>query len=449
MIQSMRCWILTVLGRLISRIRFKREPLINHILVPIGLMVSLPVIASLSVKVEMSGLSSLQETWYYPLASLYLAYIAFSAYSAYRLSKIVTRHLVDSGLTSYYWLRNMSDDDAVVRLYKSGLRKKNLPSPLASLVLCLITGGLAYPLILHMAERVFSHHAYGEEKKFLGRSQARPLSLGQGILDIAASMLTIGVYMFYWIRRFIKTYNNHIELVHSRHPEPPVPGEASVPERFYPSGPILAVSMLLIGLGIAVFMVVSGLPVYLPYIVGVGLITCYFSYRFSRRSFALQFLGTLVMIYFLFISTSFIGFAGQGLFSTLYKSLEQVTSRFSLNNPWLLSVQIYTNNLVPSTVALAPIIGAPYLAYAIGQAGIIYGFMIGVKLASSGLAILLLPIMPHSILELSAYAFFIASSIRLLTGDRRVAPKIIGSYALLYAAALVEAFSIYLAHLIS
>ncbi|MCE4618649.1 MAG: hypothetical protein F7C37_04315, partial [Desulfurococcales archaeon] len=362
---------MTVLGRLVSRIRFKREPLINHILVPIGLIVSLPVIAVLSVKVQIGGLSSLQETWYYPLASLYLAYMAFSAYSAYRLSKIVTRHLVDSGLMSYYWLRNMGDDDAVVRLYKSGLKKRNLPSPLTSLILCLITGGLAYPIILHMAERVFSHHAYGEEKKFLGRSQARPLSLGQGILDIAASMLTIGVYMFYWIRRFIETYNNHIELVHSRHPEPPVPGETSVPERFYPRGPILAVSMLLIGLGITVFMIVSGLPVYLPYIVGVGLITCYFSYRLSRRSFALQFLGTLAMVYFLFISTSFIGFAGQGLFSMLYKSLEQVTSRFSLDNPWLLSVQIYTNNLVPSTVALAPIIGAPYLAYAIGQAGII------------------------------------------------------------------------------
>ncbi len=449
MIQSMRGWILAVLGRLVSRIRFKREPLINHILVPIGLIVSLPIIAVLTVKVEMNGLSSLQEAWYYPLASLYLAYTAFSAFSAYRLSKIVTKHLVDSGLTSYYWLRNMGDDEAVTRLYKSGLRKRNLPSPLTSLLLCLLTGGLAYPIILHMAERVFSLHAYGEEKKFLGRSQAKPLSLGQGILDIAASMLTIGVYMFYWIRRFVETYNHHIELVHYRHPEPPVPGETSVPERFYPRGPILAVSMLLIGLGITLFMVVAGLPVYLPYIVGVGLITSYFSYRFSRRSFALQFLGTLAMIYFLFISTSFIGFAGQSLFSMLYRGLEQVTRRLSLDNPWLLSIQIYVNNLVPSTVALAPVLGAPYLAYAIGQAGIIYGFMIGIKLASSGPAILLLPIMPHSILELSAYAFFIASSIRLLTGDRRVAPKIIGSYALLYVAALVEAFSIYLAHLIS
>jgi len=227
MIQPKRCWILAVLDRLVSRIRFEREPLINHILVPIGLIVSLPVITVLSVRVQVGGLSSLWGAWYYPLASLYLAYTVFSAYSAYRLSKIVMVHLVDSGLTSYYWLRNMGDDDAVVRLYKSGLRKKGLPSPPTSLILCLITGGLAYPVILHMVERVFSHHAYGEEKKFLGHSQAKPLSLGQGILDIAASTLTIGVYLFYWIRRFIKTYNNHIELVHSRHPEPPVPGSHS------------------------------------------------------------------------------------------------------------------------------------------------------------------------------------------------------------------------------
>ncbi len=440
---------MAVLERVVSRIRFSREPLINHILVPIGLIISLPVIASLSVKAELNGVSAVQSVWYYPLASLYLAYIAFSAYSSYRLTKIVMKHLVDSGITSYYWLRNMGDDDAVLRLYKSGLRRKVLPSPITSLILCLVTGGLAYPIILYMVERVFSLHAYGEEKKFLGHTQVKPIGVGQGVLDIAASMLTIGAYMFYWIRRVIKTYNNHILLVHSRHPEPPVPGETSVPERLYPRGPILAFSMMLIGLGLTIFFVMSGLPVYLLYIVGIGFITCYYSYIYSRRNFALQFLVTLGMIYFLFITTSIIGFAGQALFASLYKHLEQIAGRLSMNDPWLLSVQIFTNNLVPSTVALAPIIGTPYLAYAIGQAGIIYGFMISVKLPTYGPAILSLPVMPHSILELSAYALFISSAIRLLRGDKRVIVKIIGSYMVLYAAALVEAFSIYLAHAIS
>lgn len=94
------------LEKLVRSFEFRKETFIPHIFPGIMLIISLPAYVSLIYSIMFHGVQEAASSWYTSLAALYVGYILASAISIYRLLKITHTHLVNSGITSYYWLKN-------------------------------------------------------------------------------------------------------------------------------------------------------------------------------------------------------------------------------------------------------------------------------------------------------------------------------------------------------
>jgi len=432
---------------LISSIKFDKENIVPHLLPAIFLSISLPFIAATFyyaiISVEIGSSSSARNPpWYLAYSNLYIAYVLSSSYSIYRLSRSTIKHIIDSGLTSYYWLKTREDPDTLKTLYSSGGFRKNLPSPVTSLLITLFTGGLAYPVLLYVFEKNIRDHCRVEEEKFLGKAFSSSIDVSTGILDIAATILTMGVFMIYWIHRLWKTYNRHIKLIHGNHPNPPsiniVVDVESLPET-----PILAFGIGLFGAGLYGLISLYGLPCYYPSILGYGLILAFFSTSSLKEPMLLHIIKSYISIYIVFIFTTIIGFVGA---PTYYEYGEYISSiqRSVPKGLWNLTWYIFSNNLLISLLSIQPLYGPLYMGIGSGNAGLIYGVIIALK-PELRAASLILPFMPHTLLEFLAYAFFITLSARIVKGKvDEILVLIIMGILVLFLAAYVEAFSILL-----
>ncbi len=404
------------LEQLLSALEFRRERIVPHVLPGVFLGMSLFVISSIIFTVAFSGLENLEELWYYNLVSLYIVYIMAAAYSSYRFLKTTHRHLVDSGLYSYVAARRLGDLDAIKKLYRGGLAKKELPSPITGLILSIFSLGLAYPIILYVCEKNLRDHIYGEEKTFLGRAGTSRISAEHLFIDLAATFLTLGFYLIYWGFRVVSIYNRHISRMHG--------GTVAIAEQPYTEpvvetverSPIfIIVGSLIMGLGITGFLGAMGIKAHLFYAVGIGLLVTYYSIRFSKKSIVGHVFSLLGIIYLFFALGTLLGLIVTPGYVDFLHSIQEQLDRIRTNDLVTLTRNIFFNNLVIALAEVVPLIGPIMLGIGLSNSSIFVGVYLGESLATSGdPSVLFLFIMPHTFLELLAYAVMAAASIRLV-----------------------------------
>ncbi|MEM0507078.1 MAG: stage II sporulation protein M, partial [Thermosphaera sp.] len=105
-----------------------------------------------------------------------------------------------------------------------------------------------------------------------------------------------------------------------------------------------------------------------------------------------------------------------------------------------LSMRIFFNNAGIALASIVPFIGTIPMTMGVGNAGVLIGAIIPERLAIGDYTPLLIYIMPHAILELLAYSFFVTSAFELKTS--RALRLIIVGLLTLGLAAVVEALSI-------
>jgi uncharacterized membrane protein SpoIIM required for sporulation len=432
------------LERLTREVRFARERIIVHILPGIFLSVSAFAIASLTYSILETGGLNPGNFWIARLASLYIGYILASAYSAYRLFSILSRHLVDSGLVSYRAARDRGDKDAILILYRGGILKKNLPSPTTALILTLGTLGIAYPFLLYVYEKNLREHAYGEEKIFLGEPGVNRTSVEHFLIDIAATLLTLGLYMVYWGYRAPTVYNRHIGRMHSSGSGPVI--TQTYTPRTIESPVFILTGSLLVGVGLTGFLGAFGVKVNLLLGLGMGFAAAYASLRLRWRSVAAHVFGLLGLIYLFFALGSIAGFIGAPGYIDFIQNTQQQMQEIMSSDPLVLARNIYFNNLVIAGVESVPIMGLILLGIGVSNASIFYGAFLNQSILLHGNpSPLLLFIMPHTFLELLSYAIMAAGSIRLAYDrERKAAILLIAGIITLLIAAFVESYTIVL-----
>ncbi|OYT38702.1 MAG: hypothetical protein B6U89_05360 [Desulfurococcales archaeon ex4484_58] len=430
---------------LIRDMRFNSEPKTPYLLPGIFLAISMPTYASLIYIALYHGLEEAVNSWYRNFVLLYLAYVLTSSYIIYRYNKVVKQHLFDSGIITYYWMRQRNDVSAIKSLYRSSFVKRDLPSPTTSLILVLVTFGLAYPILLYILEKNLRIHASSEEKLLLRKTVTRRIEVGQALLDIAATILTIGIYMIYWGYRVVNTYNKHLRIIHKDHPEPPQEMLEYRPEIF-PDKILLGIGLALLGAGIYGLLGLFGLPAYLPTTIGYGSLIASLSYSFSRDSISYHLGKTYTLIYFVFLVSTIMGFIGAPSYDDLFKTVNEQVGELVTNDSLVLTSRIFTNNLAISLVSMSPIYGAIYLGVGMINAALVYGYALVTEIPRGNTGLLLLPVLPHTILELFGYAVFITISTRLhrIRDDKSIIYLILLGVFVLMVAAYIEALTILL-----
>ncbi|MCD6301401.1 MAG: stage II sporulation protein M [Staphylothermus sp.] len=435
---------LSGLEKLISIMKFEKEKILPHIIPGIMLFISLPAYASVLYNVYLGNYdpSNLSSLWYTRLATLYIGYILSSSYSIYRIYKLLHRHLIDSGIISYYWLKKINDIDSITKLYKAGLFKRELPSSITVFLITLLSGGLAYPIFLYIAEKNLRNHAYGEETKFINRHITNLIGIEHGLLFFAATILTMGLYLAYWGYRAINVYNKHIEIIHRNHPELPQP-QYSVSIWYEDNIPVLLLALVFSGIVFYGLAGLIGLPCYLPSVIGYGALLGYVALRHRYDSFSKQVLLTYAFIYVAFLSTAAIGFIDAPVYTDFYKTIQEQLSSMHSYDFFNLTLNIFFNNLGISIVAISPLIGSIYMGLGLGNSGLMYGIALTIGLLKGDLSLLALPIMPHAILELFAYSIFIVVSTRIVFEEtRKILNKLLFGIIVLLLAAVVESLLI-------
>jgi hypothetical protein len=433
------------LEKLVRSISFKRETVLPHILPGIMLIVSLPAYASILYHVLLGGLSAAQQYWYSSLTALYIGYVLSASYSAYRLTQITTKHLVDSGITSYYWLKRIDDIESIIKLYQGGLLRRNMPSPITSLLITLFTGGLAYPIVLYIIDRSLRNHCYGEEGKFLDKHYTGRIGIEHGLVFIAATILTIGFFLIIWDYLVVKTYNKHLELIHGKHPEPPTTSITPIDVTGYEARelPILVIMFAFLGAGIYGLLGILGFPAYLPLIIGYGLLLGGVSAYYRYSNFTAQAIRVYGLIYLLFILVTIVGYSSAPTYYRIYENIGKQISSLRTHNLVLLLRNIFVNNLAISTISISPYIGPLYLGIGLGNSALFYGVALNIALSHGNYGLLLLPVMPHSIFELLAYALFVSISTRIAwENTRRIIEYILLSIGVLLFAAFIESLTV-------
>lgn len=436
---------------LLSVLEFRRERITPHVLPGFFLGTSLFVISSIIFNLAFSGLENLEELWYYNLAALYPVYIMAAAYSSYRLLKTTHRHLVDSGLYSYVAARRLGELDAIRKLYRGGLARKELPSPVTGLILSIFSLGLAYPIILYVCEKNLRDHAYGEEKTFHGSSRISRISAEHLFIDLAATFLTLGFYLVYWSYRVVSVYNRHIRRMHGPEIVEEQPSIGLPAEPVERSPIFIVAGSLITGLGLAGFLGALGIKTHLLYAVGIGLLVTYYSIRFSRKNLTSHVFGLLGIIYLFFALGTLLGLIVMPGYTDFLQSIQEQLGRIRSNDPMILTRNIFFNNLVIASAEIIPFIGPIMLGIGLGNSSIFVGVYLGRSLATSGdPSVLLLFIMPHTFLELLSYSLMAAASIRIVR-DREAKGVFLGVVGIivLLLAALVESQTIILSQRIS
>ena len=442
------------LEELINSFRFNKEPTLLYILPGIFLIISLPTMTVLVFHSLFYGVEESLLLWYRSLAALYLGYVLAASYTGYRLYSVVRKHLVDSGITSYYWLKKKGDVESVKKLYLGGLMRKTLAAPATVFTIVLLSGGLAYPIFLYMAEERLREHAYGEEKKFLGRLITKRIGVENALIDLAATLLTLGGYLSFWGYRIAYIYNRHIDLVHGKHPESPTPLNIEEnKETLTTSGDkepegtkgigLAILGLVFLGIGVYGFLGYMGLPCYFPALLGYGSLIATVALLYRTKKSSIQVLYTYLIVYCVFISFTLIGFLGANAYLGLYNEMKQGMKQIVSRDLFTITRNIFINNMAISAISLVPVIGPFYIGVGLGNAGLFYGVLLHDSFMQGNFSPIILLVLPHSIIELLAYSIFVSASTRIIIDKtRRAVEKIFLGIIVLLLAAIIEGLTI-------
>jgi len=373
------------------------------------------------------------------VSSFLIASLLSSSVSTYILLDKVINHLYTSGVTTYYFLGGGSFNASLYYL-KNRLSKAKIPSPATGLVLSFVTGGFSYPIIISLVEKTLRDHMIDEEEALLGKKLTPYFFTERIIVEIALVFLTLGTYLIYQSFRVVKTYNSHIERVHSTHPNPPPRIEYEI-TAYEPARPLVFfIGLLLSFSSLHAVLGYLGLPSIFLMNFGIGLAWSFVNQKLRNNSISRILLVNAGLIYLMIMLSMMIGVAGYRTYSLIFReSLEGISSLQDL--PVLsLSGAIFLNNMGIALASITPYLGTIPMSIGVNNAGLVIGSLTPEKLTIGDYSPLLLLIMPHAILELVSYSFFVTFA---FTWRRPNSWRLVILGLLILAlAALVEAFTI-------
>jgi len=209
--------------------------------------------------------------------------------------------------------------------------------------------------------------------------------------------------------------------------------------------PILALGLVFAGIVFYGLAGLYGLPCYLPSIIGYGALLGYIALSYRQTSFTEQVLLTYGFIYLVFLATTAIGFISAPAYTDFYQKIEEEITNIRSHDFLTLILNIFFNNLGISIVAVSPLLGSIYLGLGLGNSGLMYGIILSLSIIRGNLSTLILPIMPHAILELFAYSVFVVISTRIMREEtRRILIWLLFGISMLLLAAVIESLSIIL-----
>jgi hypothetical protein len=366
---------------------------------------------------------------------IYYAYVFAALVATYRVLSKIREHIYNSAVTTYYYTRGADFSGALYYL-RDMLNRSLLPSPVTGLLLTLLLGGLAYPVLLCFAERAVRDHAALEERAYFKEARTRSYRGAAIAGDLALTILTVGVYIVYLGYRLAKTFNKHVESIHSKHPEPPTtpPPLSGEPGAWIRTS--VVVPLLLVFLLVAT--ILASLSVYyqvLPQL-GFGLLLSALVAKRAEKSVASNIGVAYLIIVLLVLGGVLVGYTGYRLYTGYYEELERLENVLTRLGVRGVALFIFSNNAALSIPSTVPYIGGVTVASGAYNAGVVLGVAsaLGRIHLVHALAVL---IAPHAPLELLSYATLVSASSRYGYW-RKFALIVVTGLLVLFLAAVLE-----------
>ncbi|MEZ0393683.1 MAG: hypothetical protein ABWK00_01355 [Desulfurococcaceae archaeon] len=355
-----------------------------------------------------------------------------AAFSSYRMVSTISRHLRASALRAYYAFKGGSGE-ALPSYVAGEAEAGELPSGATSFLLSLLFAPVAYPVLLAISEKVLRAHVAREEG---GARPVKEYGASNALVDALLTVASLGAYLSAWSSRIARLYNSHVEFLGTGRA-----GGGAPPPAELGGGGVAGVAM--VALGASCTAAYFGFPGSFVYFSAVaGTVFALYAHRTRALSLGGQIARLLGLAYAVLLSSALIGAFGAPSLYQLYEGFRSSAEAVRGLGVLGLALAIFGNNAMISAAAVAPVLGPAFMGYAISNSGVIYGVATALAPGPRAFAVALLPVMPHAILELLAYAIILSGSSRMSSGIVRAAAIVASGFAVLAAAALVESLSI-------
>ncbi len=354
-------------------------------------------------------------------------YVVGSSAIAYILYNTLHDHLFYS--VSETLLSTIDSDDTRILGYllRPGYTRSKIPSPITALLLTLLTGGIAFPVLLYIFEKRIRLHDM-VESRVKGVKPLKEIDIGNLLLDLVLLFITMGLWLGVWIWRAISTYNRHVKARHlyKKVSDTPV---------FTPS-PLLSIPLTLLTISTLTFLSLMKLPVVpLPQLI-IGFLMAYTAYVMRRTSFINQVAVLTALQYIVLGAIGLIGYLTYHIYYPMLEGFEELQEMMGRDLPSLVFM-IYQNNLRITLLGLIPFLGPVIMGYAIGNTSFLFGLIVYRKPDA-----LTLFIMPHTFLEFLTYALAVSIATRIPVEGRRLLPYVVIALLILFLGAVVESLLI-------
>lgn len=368
-----------------------------------------------------------------------LGYTIAAMISIFFVLREVREHLYSSSITIHYFTGGSSVEGATQYL-RSVLVQSTLPSPITGFFIIFLTAGLAYPLILCIIERALREHAAYEECALFKARITREYRGVSIVLDIILTLFTFGIYTAYLGYRSSRTFNFHIDTIHSSHPSPPkhTIHEVIIQQREISEG--LISGLILIALGAHVLLTYIGLLSSIHIVLALGIALSTFAQLRKGKSAIITIILIFTLLYSVIIGGILSGVVGYEIYISVPDILSKNFENLYQMSTAQLALYLFINNFVISLPAIIPYVGGSLLTYGTHNAGLIIGVVIasGTKNPLASLSVL---IYPHAVLEVLSYALLLSASSHFGNWDRFL-KTIVAGVVILFLAAVVEAFTV-------
>ncbi len=376
-----------------------------------------------------------------------LIYVLLSSYVSYSIAQRVNQHLHYSVIEIYNKVKESNREDkehAYRLLYELSYIKKNTPSPLTALLLTLFTGSIAFPIFLWSYEKYLRLHSSLEERIVYGRPFTQRINASNLLLDLFFTFITAGLWIGFWSYRLTRLFNNHLDRIHYG---VSLDKAFSFTEQVFSAKPGYTIASLILVTGVFGFLSTLGIPSYPLPILSITVLFAYTVYVLKDKPFIVHVLSILALEYMVLVILGFIGFLNYGFYNTLFQAFEEQVSNLP-RDPLVLTIGIFQNNLMVTLAAFIPYLGTLYTGYALSNTGFLYGLIIGNYQVSGDIFTpLTLFLLPHTFLELLAYAIAATTAPRIIYSSlsKDNIKRIILAITILFMAALIEALTIVIA----
>lgn len=359
------------------------------------------------------------------LSNSYLVYVIASSAASYFLVKSVRQHIHYSNMLSLRNIIDQGDYGKALEYLHFENTNRSIPSPISSFLITLFTGGLAYPLMLYVCEKSIRRHDYSESA-LTGLKPVGLITSLNLLFDLLLTTVTFGFWMIAWARRVVKNFNTHVNSMHLK---------LSISES--KNTEYSESSRIIFCLAAPLILIVPAalkIPVYPINAIASSIFVALIAYLLREKSFALQVLGVMLSEYYVLLLVGVTSFLSSINYASFLEYFLNQYEGLSKAGFFETTFFIFQNNLRVMLIGLVPLLGSLVLGLAVGNTAFYLGLMM-----SRSPEVLSVLIMPHTPLELLAYAIAVSISLRSFAWSlKRVFYKALEALLVLILAALVE-----------